>query len=559
MNRKEIWDILETKILPLVRKPARYTGGEINSVYKDLKDVKARIALVFPDLYEIGMSNLGLKILYEEINSKEGLYAERVFSPWIDMEKFMRLYKVPVFSLETHSPLTDFDIIGFSLQHELSYTNALNILDLAGIPMRAEERLDGEGPLIIAGGLAAYTPEPMAHFIDLFIVGDGEEAVVKILESYNGFSKREFLQKIRDSMDCVYVPLYPGRVRKNVIKGLRHPVKPIIPLIEVIHDRVTVEIMRGCPRSCRFCQAGILYRPVRKSQIPEILDCASRSIENTGFNEIGLLSLSSTDFGGINKLADTLLKKWGDRKVSISLPSMRIDSFSLELIDRISRAKKTGITLAPEAGSPRLLELINKGYKPEDVITVSEKAYTLGYRTIKLYYMIGLPGEDKSDLDSLIDVLHKIGRIGFNKVNVSISTMIPKPHTPFQWMGMSGIEEIRKRQDYIKRNIKRHNIKLDFHNPRISILETVLGRGDRRLGEVIYKAWQMGARFDQWQECFSFNLWEEAFRESGVRIEDYLREFNYNEPLPWDHIDVGLSKEFFLRECEQAVKVLNCK
>lgn len=548
MNREEIWNILETKILPLVQRPGRYIGGEINSVYKDLKDVSVRIALVFPDVYEVGMSNLGLKILYEEINSREGFYAERVFSPWIDMERYMRLYNVPMFSLETHSPLREFDVIGFSLQHELSYTNVLNILNLAGIPLRREERLGGNYPLIIAGGLMAYTPEPMAPFIDLFIVGDGEGVIDKLLRG--------------ETLDCVYAPgaNISKVVKKNTLKNLdgSYPVKPIIPLIEVVHDRVSIEIMRGCPRSCRFCQAGMLYRPVRKRQTQDILDCAYRSIQNTGFNEVGLLSLSSTDFGGISELADTLLKKWGDRKVSISLPSMRVDSFSVELVDRISKTKKTGITLAPEAASTKLLSVINKGYKPDDIIGVSQKAYGLGYRLIKLYYMIGLPGEDMSDLDSLIDVLHRIAKIGFNKINVSISTMIPKAHTPFQWMQMLGFEKIKERQEYIKKNIKRRNIKLSFHNPHKSILEAVFGRGDRRLGDVIYRAWELGVRFDQWGECFNFNIWIQAFNDCRIKPEDYLRGFNYDEPLPWDHIDTGTSKDFLMRECEQAVKVLSC-
>lgn len=562
MKREDIWDILENKVLPLVQKPGRYIGGEVNSVYKDLDKVDVRVALVFPDVYEVGMSNLGLKILYEEINSKDGFYAERVFSPWPDMEGYMRRFNIPVFSLETHSPIGEFDIIGFSLQYELCYTNVLNILDMGGIPLRSEERLNGDWPIVIAGGLMAYTPEPMAPFIDMFVIGDGEEVFVKILEIYRDVPKKEFLKEVAKRIGCVYVSVMdvPKRIKRNVFHNLDRthlPVNPVVPFIEVVHDRANVEIMRGCPRRCRFCQAGVLYRPVRKRRIDTILDCAYRSIQNTGYTEIGLLSLSSTDFGGIDELVDSFLARWKDRRVSVSLPSMRVDSFSMSLMDRIASVKKTGITLAPEAASQKLLDVINKGYKAGDVISVAEKAYNLGYRLIKLYFMIGLPGEDFSDLDELINVLNRISRIGFGQVNVSISTMIPKPFTPFQWMEMIGLDEIRKRQEYIRNGIKRRNIRLKFHSPYLSLLEAVFGRGDRRLGDVIYRAWQLGARFDQWEECFRYELWQEAFNYCGIRMEDYLKGKDFNDPLPWDHIDIGVEKRYLQRECEDALKVLN--
>jgi radical SAM family uncharacterized protein len=587
VDKQEIWSILENKILPLVQKPARYIGGELNSVVKDLTTVDVRIALVFPDVYEIGMSNLGLKILYGDINEKENFYAERVFSPWIDLEKYMRFYNVPMFSLETHSGLLDFDIIGFSLQYELCYTNVLTIISLSGIPLFSKDRLnsDKKYPLIIAGGLMSYTPEPMSDFFDLFVVGDGEELIVKIMDFYNRYgknlSKREFLEKIAKEMDFVYVPsLYtaepdtrgrltiikpkipgiPHEIKRHIIKDITKghmPVKPVIPLIEVVHDRASVEIMRGCPRSCRFCQAGVLYKPVRKRPAEDVLNSAIRCIKNTGYGEVGLLSLSSTDFGGIEKLTDSLLKAWEKQKVSISLPSMRIDTFSLELVNRISDIKKTGITLAPETGSAKLLNIINKGYKPEDVILVAGNAFKLGYRIIKLYFMLGLPSEDTSDLNELIELLHKISKIGFMQINVSISTMVPKPFTPFQWEGMIDAEKIKKKQDYLRSHVKKHKIKLKFHNRHVSILEAFFGRGDRKLSTVIYKAWQEGARFDQWDECFKYEIWERAINECNINMENYLKNWDFAEQLPWDHIEGGVKKEYLKKEIDIALKGLN--
>lgn len=590
MNRTNIWNILDNKILPLVQKPGRYIGGEINSVNKELSNVKVRIALVFPDIYEVGMSNLGLKILYEEINSRDDFFAERVFCPWTDMEKYMRKYNIPAFSLETHSQIKEFDIVGFSLQHELCYTNVLNILDLAGIPFKSENRMKGDFPLIIAGGLMSYMPEPVADFFDLFVIGDGEDIVIKIMEFYGKYgkemTKEKFLEKIAQELDCVYVPsLYntypdkegrlsvikpktdgtPARIKKHVIHDFekrKAPERFIVPLIEIVHDRASVEIMRGCPRPCRFCQAGVLYRPVRKRNIKNILDCAKRCIENTGYGEIGLLSLSSTDFGGIDGLADQLLKMWDDRKVSISMPSMRLDSFNLELIDRISNVKKTGITLAPEAASRKLLDIINKGYKPEDIIEIAGKAHGLGYRLIKLYFMIGIPGEEKDDLADLLNILYKISRIGFSQINVSVSTLIPKPHTPFQWIEMIDIKTIKEKQDYLRNNIKDRRIRIKFHNRHITMLEALFNRGDRRFADVIYAAWKYGARFDQWDECFDFGIWEKAFSDCAIDINKYLSFRNYDEPLPWDHIDSGIEKEVLKKECESAClpaggKVLN--
>ena len=580
MNRTEIWKTLETKILPLVQKPGRYIGGELNEVHKEPDSVDVRLALIFPDVYEIGMSNLGLKMLYEIVNQVPKFYAERVFSPWIDMEEYMRRYNVPLFSLETHSPVREFDILGFSFQYELCYTNVLNILNLSGIPMRTEERMSGNYPLVIAGGPCAYVPEPMAPFIDVFVIGDGEEIIIEILEFYRrkkeknkgNFNKKQFLKELPDNISGVYVPTHqkqsegsfwcggvpsngvPYKIKKRVVKDLNRsclPTSPVVPLIGIVHDRITLEIMRGCPRRCRFCQAVVLYRPVRKRSCSELIDKARKCIRNTGYETVSLSSLSSTDFSGIEELVNDLLKEWTERKVSVSLPSMRVDSFNLSLVNQISRVKKTGITLAPEAASDKLLKVINKGYKASDVIDIAQKAYNMGYRLIKLYFMIGLPREDYSDLDGIIDTLNQLSRLG--ELNVSINTMIPKAHTPFQWLPMLSIEEIRNRQKYIRDRIRSRRVKLKFHQPELSILEAVFSRGDRRLSLVLHKAWELGAKFDQWTECFRYPLWEKAFRDCGIKMNDYLESRDYNQYLAWDCVDTGLCKDFLIEESQKAL------
>lgn len=584
MNRKQIWKILENRVLPLVQKPGRYIGGEINSVVKDINRVDVRMALIFPDVYEIGMSNLGLKILYEEINSRSNFYAERAFSPWVDMEKHLRELGIPLFSLETHSPLREFDIIGFSLEYELCYTNVLNILSLADIPLWSRDRLKGDYPLVIAGGQMAYVPEPLAPFIDLFIIGDGEETVITLLEYYCRYgkrlAKREFLKQAAGMMDCIYAPsLYgaeqegtkrdtritpaedgvPRRIKRHIYRDLinkRGPVAPVVPLIKTVHDRATVEIMRGCPRACRFCQAGVLYKPVRRRDSSVILDNARMLLFNTGYQELGLLSLSATDYKDIDTLTSSLLEQWQQYAVNISLPSIRIDNFSLDLIDKISKVKKTGITLAPEAASACMLAVINKGYQPMAVVTVAGQAYKLGYRVIKLYFMIGLPGETVKDLDEIVKVLGKIGKIGFKQVNVSIATMIPKAHTPFQWQDFIPLDIIREKQRYLKQAIRTRKIKLKFHQSETSFLEAVFARGDRQLAPVIYRAYQKGCRFDQWDECFRFDLWQEAFKECGMAPEDYHTGWRYEDGLPWDHIDTGIGKEFLAQESRRAQKVI---
>jgi len=555
-----IWEILESKILPLVQKPGRYIGGEVNEQHKKLDSVDVRTALIFPDIYEVGMSNLALKILYEIINQYPEFYAERVFSPWPDMEEYMRRYNIPLFSLETHSALREFDILGLSVSYELSYTNILNMLDLAGIPLLTKERLAGNYPLIIAGGPAVYVPEPMAPFIDAFVIGDGEEVTVEILRFYsewklNGHNlsqKGMFLKQMRNKIQGVYVPYcgIEGRIKKRTVNDLdkvKAPINPVVPLIGIVHDRVSVEIMRGCPRRCRFCQAGVIYKPVRRRSYENLMEIAQKCIQNTGYEELGLASLSSTDFNGIEELVDSLLTKWQGRRISLSLPSMRIDSFSLKLINRISSVKKTNITLAPEAGTDKMLEIINKGYKADDVINVVRKARNMGYRLVKLYFMIGLPNEKYSDLDGIIGIITRLAAIV--RLNISINTMIPKAHTPFQWQPMLNIDEIKKRQAYIRSRVSGRRIeRLKFSNPKRSILEAVFSRGDRQLADVVYRAYKTGAKFDQWGEYFKPDIWDKAFRDSGINVNDYLSAMDYNGALAWDHIDTGISSEYLINE-----------
>jgi radical SAM family uncharacterized protein len=586
--------LLEAEVLPKVVRPGRYIGSELNAVNKSRADVEVSFAIAFPDTYEIGMSNLGIQILYEIVNRLDWAVAERVFAPWVDMEERMREKSIPLYSLESLTPLKDFDIVGFSVGYELCYTNVLNMLDLGGIPLRFEERCEAGGPIVIAGGLGAFVPEPMWEFIDLFVVGEGEEAIVEILEEFRagGFRERigsnphariDFLRALATKYEGMYVPHFyrveydsdgtilrvepkeegiPGTVRKRTVKNLAaapYPEKPIVPFIEVVQDRAVVEVMRGCGRGCRFCQAGMLYRPVRELPASEIISRAKRLIEATGFEEISLSSLSTGDHREINEVVLRLSECLGSDRTAISLPSLRPDTFSIRLLERTQPTKKTGVTLAIEAATARLRKVINKNLEEEDVLAAAEAAYAAGWRLMKLYFMIGLPTERDEDIAALAELVYKIadarkkvdGRRGH--LNLSIAPFVPKAHTPFQWEKFHSTLDLQRKILYIRRLIKEKNVKLKFHDPHKSYLEAVFSRGDRRLSSAIYRAWQKGCRLDDWTEHFRYDTWLEAFRESNIDPDFYAcRERAYDEVLPWDHISCGISKQSLIAERESS-------
>ena len=583
------------ELLPEVRRPGRYVGCELNAIRKDHGEVDVTMAIAFPDVYEIGMSNLGIQILYAIVNELEWAAAERVFAPWVDMEEKMRERGLPLWSLETLSPIRGFDLLGFSLGYELSYTNVLNMLDLAGIPLRFEERCKAGGPVVIAGGLQAFVPEPMWEFIDLFVVGEAEEAVVELLEEFRAGKFRErlrstpssrvdFLREMARNHEGMYVPHFyraeydsngrllrtepresgvPAVVRKRKTRNLielKYPRNPIVPLVDVTHDRAVVEIMRGCGRGCRFCQAGVLYRPVRELPREEICKRAIQILDATGYEEISLSSLSTGDHSEIGEIISDLSERFREERTALSLPSMRPDTFSIELLERAGPTKKTGITLAVEAGTARLRRVINKRIDEEDVLAAAETAYSHGWRLIKLYFMIGLPTEEEEDITALAELVHRIadvrksvdGRRGH--VNASVSCFVPKAHTPFQWERFHSILELEGKFSYIRRLIRGKSIKLKFHEPKRSYLEAVFARGDRRLSSVIHGAWVKGCRLDEWSEHFRFDVWMEAFQESDIDPDFYAcRERPYDEGLPWDHISCGVSKEFLIKEKEKAI------
>ncbi|HDN80460.1 MAG TPA: TIGR03960 family B12-binding radical SAM protein [Chloroflexi bacterium] len=574
------------KVLRKVSKPARYVGGEVNSVVKDWDQVKVKIALAYPDVYEVGMSNLGLAILYDLVNQEDDFLAERVYAPWPDMEEMMRQEGIPLFSLETRHPLREFDFVGFSLQYELIYTNVLNMLNLAGIPVMAFKRTE-EDPLVIAGGTSAYNPEPMAPFIDFFVLGEGEEVLLEVLRAYaewreQGESKREFLRRAV-SIEGVYVPgfyrtLYnpdgtfggvkpllpgvPSKIRKRIIPTLTPiPTKPVLPHVEAVHDRGNVEIQRGCGQGCRFCQAGMVYRPVRERPLEEVLESIDELLRNTGYEEIALVSLSSADYSRIEELLDALDDKPYPWPLAVSLPSLRVDSFSVALAEKLEKRRRTGLTFAPEAGSQRLRDVINKKVTEADLMEVAEAAYSRGWHRIKLYFMIGLPTETMEDVEAIAGSVNKVFGIGRKhrggraEVAVSIATFIPKPHTPFQWLPLASEEEIRRKQRLLRKRLRRRGIHLSFSNYRTSLLEAVFSRGDRRTAEVIYRAWEKGARFDAWREFFNWERWEEAFAEAGLDPSFYVHRLRPREEIfPWDHIDTGVTREFLWEEYQRALR-----
>ena len=558
-------------------------GGEHNQILKDWDSVRSRICLVFPEIYDIGQPNLGLAILYDILNQQPDILAERAFSPWHDLEAELRQNNIPLFSLESKRPLAQFDIIGISLPYESLYTNALNVLDLARIPLLASER-GNDHPLIIAGGQACFNPEPMADFIDAFVIGEGEEVTLELIRVFEGLkhagADRQALLEGLSKLPGVYVPTFyrvnyaqvgtitevspinasvPAFVTKRIVPKLPlHPTRLIVPNIETVHDRLSIEIMRGCTRGCRFCHAGVVNRPVRERPIAEILQIIEDGLAATGYEEISLLSLSSSDHTQILELTRSVYDKFHDRKVSVSLPSLRIASFSVELMDELRDLRPGGgFTLAPEAASPRMQAIINKPLDNEVFEETVRTVFEHGWLTLKLYYMIGLPGETMEDVQAILDAGKRVLAIGRQlhgnrvRVHLSIGNFIPKPHTPFQWYPLNSTDELQAKLDVLKVGVRRTGLKLSYNIPENTLLEAWLSRGDRRLGQVIHRAWQLGAKFDAWGENQNIALWRQAFAEIGLDPDFYAyRERPLDEILPWDHIHTGVTKAFLKRDLE---------
>ncbi len=553
------------EIFLAVEKPSRYTGGEVNAVRKEDSASLLRFALAFPDAYEVGMSHLGLQILYSILNDRPEIACERVYAPWPDMEQELRQRGLPLCSLETQRPLTAFDIVGFSLQYELSYTNVLMMMELGGIPIHREDRGERH-PLVIAGGPCAFNPAPLSSFIDAFVIGEGEEAVTEIASSVLAIRNRG--GKRRDRLEAlagiagVYVPGIHTRgekIAKRIITDLdtwRVPLCPIVPLMKTIHDRVTLEIARGCTRGCRFCQAGMVWRPVRERTPVVLEEMAEAMLRATGHDELSLLSLSSGDYTLIEPLLKTLMDRYYSRRVALALPSLRVETLTSTLIEEIRRVRKTNFTLAPEAGTQRLRDTINKGNTEEELLATTERVFTAGWKAVKLYFMLGLPGEREEDLEGIADLAYKTLRTAQNRgqVTVSLSTFVPKPHTPFQWQRQIGIEETNAHHEFFRRRLKNRNISVKWHDARMSLLEGILSRGGEEIGALIETVYRLGCRFDGWSDRFRFEPWQEAFRQSGIDPEYYLRERPRTETFPWERIETGLTREFLLSEAIKAEK-----
>ena len=587
---------LRDEILLQIDKAARYIGGEVNAVMKNKDDVDIRFAMAFPDVYEIGMSNLGMMILYDMFNKRDDVWCERLFSPWTDLDKIMREEHIPLFTLESQDPVKDFDFLGITLGYEMCYTNVLQLLDLSGIALLSADREEND-PIVIGGGACAYNPEPLAEFFDLFYIGEGETVYDALFDVYKankkaGGSRSDFLLKAAQ-IPGIYVPsLYevtykedgtiesfhptcegvPEKVEKQLIidmdKDYNNLEAPVVPHIKATQDRVTLEIQRGCIRGCRFCQAGMIYRPTRERDVEKLKKAARTMLQKTGHEEISLSSLSSSDYSHLKEIVNFLIDEFRDEAVNISLPSLRIDAFALDVMSKVQDVKKSSLTFAPEAGSQRLRNVINKGLTEEDILHGAGEAFKGGWNQVKLYFMLGLPTETENDMKGIAHLAQKIAetyyetvpkeqRKGKVQINVSTSFFVPKPFTPFQWAPMFREEDFIEKAKIVKNEIRsqlnQRSIRYNWHEPDVTVLEGFLARGDRRCSKVILKAYEKGALYDAWSESFHYDIWKEAFKETGIDIEFYtLRERSTDEILPWDFIDAGVTKKFLIREWEQA-------
>ena len=590
------------EILPHVTKPARYVGGELNSVIKDHAACAVRVALAFPDSYEVGMSNLAIQILYHLLNTRDDCVAERVFAPWPDMEAALRARDIPLTTLETRTPVREFDLLGFSLAFELCYPTVLNMLDLAGIPIRADDRVSGRWPLVIAGGHCALNPEPMAPFIDAFVIGEGEEVLAEIVEALKAHRQRPRIDLLRRLADIpgVYVPRFyapsyamatdpcyappdarygtadrrllagtrpvepgiPERITRRWVAdvdALPYPTSPIVPFVETVHDRISLEVMRGCTRGCRFCQAGMITRPVRERSPERLLQLSSELVRNTGHEEISLVSLSTADYSGIEGLVEELVRRHDDQRIGVSLPSLRADRDCVRLAEQIQKVRKSGLTFAPEAGTQRLRDAINKNVTEEDLFGAVESAFASGWRRVKLYFMISLPTETDEDVVGIADLATRVARLGRRMgvrgvaVGVGVSTLVPKAHTPFQWAAQDTVEEVNRKQRLLRSRIGDRGVEVRPHDARQTHVEAILSRGDRRVAEVIERVWRAGGVLEAWDEHFRYERWLQACEESGVDPHFVAnRPRAFDEPLPWDHIDVGVAKGYLRAEAKRA-------
>ena len=586
---------LSDDILLNIEKPARYIGGEVNSVMKDKNKVDIRFAMCFPDVYEIGMSHLGIQILYDMFNRREDTWCERVYSPWLDLDKVLREKNIPLFALESQDPVRDFDFLGITIQFEMCYTNILQILDLSHIPLHAADRTEAD-PIVIGGGPCAYNPEPLAEFFDIFYIGEGETVYDELLDTYkawkrSGGSRKEFLRQAA-RIEGLYVPQFydptynedgtiaaftpndpcaPSKVRKQVVMDVTdapYPMKPVVPYIKATQDRVVLEIQRGCIRGCRFCQAGMIYRPTRERSVETLKEYARTMLKNTGHEEISLSSLSSSDYSKLNELVTFLIEEFKDKGINISLPSLRIDAFSLDVMSKVQDIRKSSLTFAPEAGSQRMRDVINKGLTEEEILTGAGQAFEGGWTKVKLYFMLGLPTETEEDMKEIARLSDRVARRYYEipkedrhgkcQITASSSFFVPKPFTPFQWAAMYPAEEYDRRahlvNDEFREQLNRKSLKYNWHDAQGTVLEGVMARGDRRVGKVIEEAYRLGCLFDSWTETFRNDLWMQAFDNTRVDIAFYnQRVRGKDEIFPWDFIDIGVSRSFLRREWERAM------